>query len=57
MGVNESVSILLEASCSIAYILALSWEKVETAPLFMDSTPEGQDELFDAYIMYFIPYL
>ena len=43
---NESVSPLLEASCLTAYISVLCWEMVETTPLLMDLTLEGQDEKF-----------
>ena len=40
-GVNESISLVLEASCSTAYILVLSLDMVETTPLLMHSTPDG----------------
>ena len=57
MGVNELVSMLIQESCSTTYIPCPYWEMVEIAPLLMGSTHEGQDELFDAYIIYFLSHL
>ena len=37
---NESISIVLEASCSTNYIPVLGLDMGETAPIHMDSTPE-----------------
>ncbi len=38
---NESVSIVLEASCSTTYFSVPSLDLVETAPRLMDSTTKG----------------
>ena len=38
---NESVSIVLEASCSTAYFSVPTLDLVETTPRLMDSTPKG----------------
>jgi len=39
--VNESVSMVLEASCSTAYIPIPSLDMVKTIPYLLDSTPDG----------------
>ena len=54
LQLNESVSQLLEASCSTAQFLVISLDFVGIAPNIMSSTPRGQDEFFFAYILCFI---
>ena len=41
LRMNESVSIVLEASYSIAYFSVPRLDLVETSPWLMDSTPDG----------------
>ena len=41
LRMNESVSIVLEASCSTTYFLVPNLDLVETTPWLMDSTPNG----------------
>ena len=41
LSMNESVSIVLKASCSTAYFLVPSLDIVEIAPWLMDSTLDG----------------
>ena len=53
LSCNELVSLVLEASCSIAYIPVLSLDMVETTPLLMDSTLIDRMSSFHTYIMYF----
>jgi len=40
-GLNESISMVLEASYSTTYIPVLSLDVVETTHFLMDSTPNG----------------
>ena len=54
---NESVSIVLEASCSTAYFSVPSLDLVEKALWLMDSTLDGYHRWFDAYIFYFLSHL
>lgn len=53
MGVSESISMLIEASYSTAYILVPYLEMVVTTPFLLDSTLDGYHTSFDVYIMYF----
>ena len=54
---NELVSLVLEASCSTAYIIVVSLDMVETTPLLMDLTPLASLSSFLAYILYFFIHL
>ena len=51
---NELVSLVLEASCSTAYIPILSLDMVETTPLLMDSTLIASLSIFLACVIYFL---